>query len=31
MKHRVTSLRDKDGYSNFQTYYQALDKDEKIL
>ena len=31
MKRRLSSLRDKRGYSNFQTYYQALDKDPQLL
>src|SRR5699024_12213547 len=31
MKRRLSSLRDKRGFSNFQTYYQALDKDPQLL
>ncbi|TFB23967.1 protein-glutamate O-methyltransferase CheR [Filobacillus milosensis] len=31
MKRRLTSLRDKKGFSSFDTYFKALDSDETLL
>ncbi|SES80540.1 chemotaxis protein methyltransferase CheR [Oceanobacillus limi] len=31
MKRRLTSLRDKRGYGDFLSYYETLDKDDKLL
>src|SRR5699024_8862244 len=31
MKRRITSLRDKRGFANFASYYQALKEDEILL
>src|SRR5699024_10252812 len=31
MKRRLTTLRNKRGFSNFKTYYEALRKDEQLL
>lgn len=31
MKRRITSLRDKRGFSNFVTYYRALEQDDILL
>ncbi|MBU5594231.1 protein-glutamate O-methyltransferase CheR [Amphibacillus sp. MSJ-3] len=31
MKRRLTSLRDKRGFKDFSTYYQALDKDQDMM
>lgn len=31
MKRRLTSLRDKRGFNNFESYYQAIDQDQILL
>ena len=31
MKRRLTSLYEKKGYTSFQTYYQAIDRDSELL
>lgn len=31
MKRRLTSLRNKRGFTSFQTYYEALEEDEQLL